>query len=225
MLEAKKNKWFEKIFAVYNRNLLNRRFDSLRVSGLKSLREIKREYPLVIYANHSSWWDGLVAFQISKTAGLDSFIMMEEKHLKKLFLFRRLGAFSVTRESPFKAVKSINYAVNLLKENSKRALWIFPQGEILPNDVRPLKFFTGLSKIILQAEYCYMQAIAMRYEFTGAYKPEIFVKINKPVLFDNKKQFSSKNLTKTLEENLTESLTELKVNVVNKQNKDFENII
>lgn len=225
MLEAKKSDWFEKIFAVYNRNLFRRRFESFQVSGLKFLPRTSREFPLIIYVNHSSWWDGLAAFQISKTASLDSFIMMEEKHLKKLFLFRRLGAFSVVRENRFEAAQSINYAVNLLREKTSRTLWIFPQGEILPNDIRPLKFFGGLSKIIQKLDFCFVLSIAIRYEFAGKYKPEAFLKIDKPIFFDNDKKFSRKAITKTLEENLTRTLDELKINIVNKDFKDFENII
>src|SRR5215210_7489129 len=99
MLEANKSLWFEKIFGVYNRNLFKRRFNSLQVSGLNLLKEKEDKTPLIIYANHSSWWDGLVAFQISFQCGLDSYIMMEEKHLKKLRLFRKLGAFSIVREN------------------------------------------------------------------------------------------------------------------------------
>ena len=98
MLTAKKSAVFERVFAVYNRNLLNRRFHSLNVCGLENLTERNAQLPLIIYANHSSWWDGLAAFEISRAARLDSYMMMEEKQLKKLFPFRLLGAFSVVRE-------------------------------------------------------------------------------------------------------------------------------
>nr|MBA3694670.1 acyl-phosphate glycerol 3-phosphate acyltransferase [Acidobacteriota bacterium] len=106
MLEAKKSRWFEKVFQIYNRNLLKRRFHSFRVLGLDSFVNVNSS---IIYANHSSWWDGLVAFEISKALRVDSFIMMEEKQLRNLFLFRKLGAFSVVRENSRQAVKSLNY--------------------------------------------------------------------------------------------------------------------
>src|SRR5215203_6294103 len=100
MLEANKSVIFERLFALYNRNLLKRRFYSLQVSGLDFLFNKNSNVPLIIYCNHSSWWDGLVAFQLSFETCLDSFVMMEEKHLRKLFLFRLLGAFSVVQEKP-----------------------------------------------------------------------------------------------------------------------------
>lgn len=225
MLEAKKSRWFEEIFAVYNRNLLKRRFHSLNVSGLDFLKSRNEKLPFLIYTNHSSWWDGLVAFEISRRTRLDSFIMMEEKHLKKLFLFRRLGAFSVVRENPREAAKSLNYAANLLKENSNRTLWIFPQGEILPNDKRPLKFYNGASRIVEKVEQISAVPLAMRYEFLGEFKPDIFVRIAAPQSISVDKNFDAKTLTKQFEQKLTEALDELKNDVLNDNLQNYKNIL
>jgi chlorobactene lauroyltransferase len=225
MLEANKSRWFEKIFAVYNRNLLKRRFHSLRVSGLEFLRKKDEKIPLIIYANHSAWWDGLVAFQISQAAALDSFVMMEEKQLRKLFLFRLLGAFSVVREKPRQAAESINYAAKLLKNNPERTLWIFPQGEILPNDSRPVSFYKGLSRIIEKVEKCSATSLAIRYEFLGEFKPEIFVKIGMPEIISTNSDFDAKKLTSELENQLTKILDDLKEDVLYQNSGNYKNLL
>ena len=224
MLEANKSLWFEKIFAVYNRNLIRRRFHSLQISGLNLLQNKDAGVPLIIFINHSSWWDGLVAFEIFQRAGLDSYVMMEEKQLKKLYLFRRLGAFSVVRENPRKAVESINYAVSLLKYSS-RALWIFPQGEILPNDLRPLNFYNGLARIIEKVGRVSVLPMAMRFEFVAEFKPEIFVKIGSAERFEKGINFDSRKTTQHSSARLTNLLDELKTDVINKNFSQFEQII
>ncbi len=225
MLEAAKNKSFEKIFAIYNQNLLKRRFHSIQVSGLDFLREKDRQLPLIIYANHSSWWDGLAAFQISYNTKLDSFIIMEEKQLRKLYLFRKLGAFSIIRENAREAYKSLNYAAELLKKNVNRTLWIFPQGEILPNDIRPLKFYNGLTKIVEKVGNCYVLPVAFRYEFLGNYKPEIFVQIGEPEIYKSCKNLPIKIGTQIFSEKLTVILDSLMQDVLNKNVNSFEKII
>jgi len=68
MLEARKNRVFEKLFAVYNANLLRRKFDSFLVSNLARLQRV-RNIPQVVVANHTGWWDGLVKFEISMNYG------------------------------------------------------------------------------------------------------------------------------------------------------------
>ncbi len=224
MLEAKKSAWFEKVFAVYNRNLIKRHFHSVEVSGLDFLRDKDAQIPLIIYANHSSWWDGLAAFSIFRQAKLDAFCLMEEKHLKKLFLFQRLGAFSIVRENGREAVKSINYAADLLKKTSGTLL-IFPQGEIVSNDARPIRFYTGLSRIIEKIGKVYVVPMAMRYEFLGEFKPQMFVKIASPELVEPDKNFTAKEKTEFFAERLTENLDKLKTDITNKNFKSFEKII
>ncbi len=220
MLEAKKSPWFEKVFQIYNRNLLKRRFHSFRVLGLDNFVNVNSS---IIYANHSSWWDGLVAFEISKALKADSYIMMEEKQLRNLFLFRKLGAFSVVRENPRQAVKSLNYAINLLKEEPFRTLWIFPQGEILPNDLRPLHFYNGLARIIERVGDCSIIPLAIRYEFLNEYKPEIFVKIGESENFNNL-GVDSKKLTRNFETSISQTLDGLKNDVVSSNFANYKKI-
>ncbi len=226
MLTAIKSKSFERLFAIYNRNLFKRRFHSLRVGGFGELRKLTTLAPLVIFANHSAWWDGLVAFEISRRVQSDSFIMMEERHLKKLFLFRGLGAFSVVREKPREAIKSIDYAAELLRGSSNRTVWIFPQGEILPNERRPLRFYNGLAKLVEKVGAVRVLPVAMRYEFLDNFKPEIFVKIGKTEEFvEADKNFNSKKLTARFTDNLTVLLNDLKSEIASGNLENYERVI
>jgi 1-acyl-sn-glycerol-3-phosphate acyltransferase len=225
MLEANKSRWAENLFAVYNQNLLRRRFHSFQVSGLRLLLENKKA-PTIIYANHSSWWDGLIAFHIARRTKSDSFIMMEEKQLADLFVFQKLGAFSVIRENSREAKRSIDYAVKILSDKPSRNLWIFPQGEILPNDTRPLEFYNGLAYIIKKIENCRIINISIRYEFLGAFKPDIFVKIDESPPIDSVlKTDKKKSISKLLAEQLTANLDRLKTAIINNQTADYQNII
>lgn len=224
MLEANKSRWFNEIYALYNRNLLKRRFNSLQVSNAKILKTIDRKIPLIIYANHSGWFDGIVAYQISRHFKLNFYVMMEEKQLKNLQLFRKLGAFSVVREKPREAIQSINYSANILSKNPDSVLWIFPQGEILPNDVRPLHFYNGISKIISKLDKCNTLGIAMRYEFLGNFKPEIFVSIGFFEQFSLDVQ-NKNNLSAHFAQNTEKLLNDLKSKIVTNDLANFQNII
>jgi 1-acyl-sn-glycerol-3-phosphate acyltransferase len=222
MLEARKNRLFEKIFTLYNRNLLRRRFNSLRVCGLENLK-LNQNIPLLAYANHSSWWDGLVMFEVSTYTEFEWFVMMEEKQLKKLFPFRWLGAFSVVRENPRQAFKSINYAAELMMKNPKTAILIFPQGEILPNDKRPMSFQHGAARIIEKVGKAVSLPIAMRYEFLGNFKPEIFLKIDKPEKIEAGE--NPKKITKTFEEKMTKLLDSLKLDILSNNLADYKDLL
>ncbi len=222
MLTAKKSRLFEKIFALYNRNLIKRRFHLYQVSGLDYLINKNPNIPLLIYANHTSWWDGLLAFEISRAARLDSFIMMDELNLRRFFLFQRLGAFSIFRG--FRGMKeSIKYSSDLMLANSTRTLWIFPQGEIVPYDFRPIHFYNGAARIVEKVGKCLTVPLAFRLEFTGEFKPEIFVKIGKPNLIEADKGFNSKSLTADFSKIMTLLLDELKYDVINRKTANYRN--
>jgi 1-acyl-sn-glycerol-3-phosphate acyltransferase len=151
--------------------------------------------------------------------------MMEEKHLRRFFLFRLLGAFSVVREKPKAALKSVNYAARLLKSNPNNTLWIFPQGEILPNDRRPLKFYNGLARIIEKVGKCSIASLSMRYEFMDEFKPRIFAKIGAPDNIDDSDCFDSKNLTRKMEARLTDNLDGLKSDIIDQNLTAYEKLL
>ena len=150
---------------------------------------------------------------------------MEEKQLRNLQFLRLLGAFSVVREKPRESIKSIDYAVKTLSEKKNRTLLIFPQGEILHNDIRPMRFFNGLSKIIENIGNCLICSAAIRYEFLGNYKPEIFISIGKSKKISFADKSVRKQITRELEKNLTNNLDSLKTLVKNNSLKEFENIL
>lgn len=147
------------------------------------------------------------------------------KNLKKLSIFRRLGAFSVVRENAREAVKSLNYAVNILKSKPAKTLWLFPQGEILVNDTRPIIFYNGVSKIVEKTGEVQVIPLALRFEFLDGYKPDIFIKIGKLHHFCVDDAFDSKKTTLNLANALTVDLDELKNSINNKKLGEFENLI
>ncbi len=224
MLKAKKSFWFEKLFAIYNRNLLERRFHSFQIQNLESLLSRDPKMPLIIYANHSSWWDGLILFEILKNLDFENYVLMEEKQLSKFRFFRRIGAFSIIREKPFEIKKSLKYAVELLSKGKNKTLLIFPQGEIIPNDRRPLKFFQGLIYLCERIPKCGLIPCSIRIEFLKEFKPEIFVKFGEISYFERTGKTERKFLTNRFEKILTENLNSLKTDIIENKIENFTRI-
>ncbi|MBA2340785.1 MAG: 1-acyl-sn-glycerol-3-phosphate acyltransferase [Pyrinomonadaceae bacterium] len=223
MITARKSRWFEKAFEIYNRNLLARRFRGLRVAGLHHLMKERACVPLVLYANHSSWWDGLVAFAISRYCKLDAYAMMEERQLREYPFHRKIGAFSVVREKPREALRSIHYASELLR-NTNRAVWIFPQGETQPNDARPLRLYTGAARIIERTGNLLAVPVAIRYEFLDDFKPEIFTRAGEPELIEGHRTHAKK-LTVHFQTSLTRTLDHIRSDVLASNLSDYKEII
>jgi 1-acyl-sn-glycerol-3-phosphate acyltransferase len=135
--------------------------------------------PLIVYLNHPSWWDGYLAFLLNRNVlhgRFQGYAMMEERQLRLYRFFSWSGAFSVHRQDARSALRSVAYIGRLLAERRDRSLYIFPQGEIAPNDRRPLEIFSGLARIARQAGGATLWPVALRYEFRGEQRPEAFIR-------------------------------------------------
>ncbi|MBK9184389.1 MAG: hypothetical protein IPM83_15075 [Ignavibacteria bacterium] len=79
--------------------------------------------PTIIVSTHGSWWDAVVTIVMSlRRYRLDADGMMEYRQLTKYRFFSRIGMFSVVREDPRSAVRSLHYAADRLRNTGSRTL-------------------------------------------------------------------------------------------------------
>jgi chlorobactene lauroyltransferase len=223
MIEARKSRLFEWIFLTYTRRILRRQFHRVSVGGLENIALIDRTRPFIFCCNHSSWWDGMIAFVLSKDLlRCDSFAMMEEKQMTRYRFFRKIGAFSVVRESPRQAVASMRYAASLFN-GPNVGLWIYPQGVMLPNDVRPLNLQQGAARIASMVRGVQFVPVAHRYEFLREQRPEALVLLGKPWTPDVSR--TPGEITSEIERGLTALLDSLRNSIVRNDLKGFSPLV
>ena len=175
MIEARHRPLFASAFALYTSLLLRRRFHAVWVRG--SLPDTRA--PLVVAAQHVGWWDPMLLFFLSRFRFSGThYTMMEEPNLRRLGFFRWLGAFGVDREDRANVVASLRYALARLQEPRAR-VWIFPQGRILPSDVRPIVCDPGAAWLAARAR-APLVAVAIRYDFLETQYPQAFVSFSPP---------------------------------------------
>ena len=212
MIPASKNRLIEPVFGRINRSMLKKHFHGLHCSGLEHVRTLDRSLPIILFGNHSCWWDGLIEFHLSREVlGVDAYLMMEERQMRRYRFFRWIGAFSVDRSSAREGVRSLRYAAELFTAPG-RALWIYPQGVMLPNDVRPLVFSSGVVRLLEMLPRAQVIAIAHRYEFLKDQRPDAFVTFGPPRLVEG--LTNGKSLLPVLQAELTALLDRLKKEIV-----------
>jgi hypothetical protein len=115
---------------------------------LGKLPENEATLPLLLLPNHSTWWDGFCIYLLNKKLfGRKAYLMMLEEQLSRYKFFSRLGAFSIEPRSVSNTRQSLRYAAEIIKQPSS-LLCIFPQGELLPWEKRPLGYKRGLEAIL-----------------------------------------------------------------------------
>lgn len=186
---ARTSKFWLKIadFAFYG--LLEKRFKALHYKGYENFLNRNEDYPTILFAPHSNWWDGIVAYTVcNRICKKEIRIMIEE--LNRFPIIRRGGGYSVNKKSPQSAMESLKYSVRVLKD-PKSVLYIFPQGVINPPNHRPLEFQSGLAYITQKAVKEYgkvnLLPVAVNYFFLRDNRPEVLVEIGENILFSEEK--------------------------------------
>lgn len=156
-------------------------FGTVRIRGLEELRAATREGPVLVVSNHTSWWDPLVAIVLcARVLEIDAYALMDAKNLRRLPFFAHVGAFGVDLDDRADGARAIRYAARLL-DAAGRVVWVFPQGRERPVTVRPLGFEPGAAAIARVARRARTVPIALRYEFAGRERPDLWIAIGAPV--------------------------------------------
>ncbi|GCE14009.1 lysophospholipid acyltransferase family protein [Tengunoibacter tsumagoiensis] len=207
---------------------LSKHFDRVYFRMEHELTPEHLQRPMIICANHFSWWDGYVAALLQKQLKLDGYLMMEEAQLKRYFFFRWIGCFSVDREHPRAAMQSLHYAARLFAEKPSRMVWIFPQGVIRPNDARPLTFFTGAAHLSRLAAPAYLYPLASRIEYMAEQRPNLFISMGSPLLITKESSAQPEFLKQTthqLETLVTAELDRLRADILSGELTNFTQLM
>jgi len=200
---------------------LQRNFAGIHVQGdLTALANDERS--TLYFANHVSSWDGTIANYISYMyLQQNSFIMALEQTMVPRTT--KAGLFSVNPLDRFSATQTLRYSVRLLREVPRCALWIFPQGTLLPFHKRPLRFQKGAAIIFSQVKEVRLVPVAFYYALIRHSKPEAFVRFGEPLNLVPDAHLSG--LTNQLEACLVENLDKLSNDLTNYNIHSFKTLI
>ncbi len=175
IIKADHKKYAHTIFAHYLNFILKQSFSSVRILG--DFFQAEPNKPLLVLANHSTWWDGFFIYHLNRLYWKKRYhVMMLEEQLLKYPFFRKVGAFSIKQDNTKNIISSLNYAAGLL-ENSDNLINIFPQGVLLPHYKRPLEFAKGTDYLMRStASDAHIILVAIRIEYLKEKKPYVFIK-------------------------------------------------
>ncbi len=169
-----------RLFTWYSRYYLRRHFNSLRVSRASAL-PVPADQPLVIYSNHASWWDPLVALLLSQEFLRHQrvFAPIDAVALASYGFFNRLGAFGVERDTRRGAGQFLRVARTILQQPGN-VLWLTPQSRFADARERPASFKAGIGHLPKQVAKLSFVPVAIEYVFWEERRPEILARFGEP---------------------------------------------
>lgn len=195
-------------FDRYVRSQLRKHFAATRLASASDVARWDRSLPTLLLANHTNWWDGLLALVVGRDLGLVGHVLMDAVNLQRYRAFRLAGALPIRRGSGRAAFADLMAAGACLRPGN--GLWIFPQGGRRPQGERPVGLERGPAALALAhggpLRIC---PVAFRYVYLGEQLPEAFAWLGQPRLLVPGQFASRRELAPLLERDLVASIDAL----------------
>ncbi len=170
MIKAAPDFWGRYFIRPYFQHRLRRAFHAAYFWGWEHWEDVLEDEPVLAFANHSGWWDGIVLIHLMERFPKRQFYCMME-HLPRYRFFRRLGAFSTSLVDRREAALSLRYTGRLLS-SPRSVVWIFPQGRLLPAS-EPFKASKGFKWLLRKYPKIKAVPLGLRYGFSKEERPVI----------------------------------------------------
>ena len=101
----------------------------------------------MLLANHFSWWDGFLMFQLNNLVFKRNFhVLVADEDYRNKWYLKYLGAFAANNKGK-DVLDTLTYAGKLLDEPENLVL-LFPQGKLYSNHVRSVAFEKGMMQLL-----------------------------------------------------------------------------
>ncbi len=163
------------------RGYFRRHFRAVRISNPQFLAQ-QTAGPVIVYANHSSWWDPMVSVLLAHRLlpRRNHYAPMDAAALERYGILKRIGIFGVDLHSVRGAARFLRTSLDLLARDG--VLWITPQGRFADSRERPLAFKPGLAALAARSPNgCTLVPLAIEYPFWNERLPETLLHFGKPV--------------------------------------------
>ena len=179
--------------------------------------------PIIIYGNHSSWWDPMLVILLGELLlpERQHFAPMDQRALDQYPILKKLGIFPVEMATSRGAVRFLATSETILKEGG--VLWLTPQGRFADPREFPLAFKPGLSALALRLPEVPLVPLAIEYTFWDERLPETLLHFGAP--HHVSAEVSTANATRELEDAMANGLLALQAAAITRDASQFETLI
>jgi 1-acyl-sn-glycerol-3-phosphate acyltransferase len=177
------------------------------------------EGPLIVYGNHSSWWDPMVSVLLGEILLPERrhYAPMDAAALRRYPILGKLGMFGVEMSSPRGAAGFLRTSRAILE--SRGVVWITPQGRFVDPREAVLGFKPGLEALVGRVPGVRAVPLAIEYTFWDERLPETLLRVGEAVVG------GAETTTAELEAALGKVMAELKVASLARDARAFEVLV
>jgi 1-acyl-sn-glycerol-3-phosphate acyltransferase len=168
------------LFSIYLRWYLRRHFHAVRVANVGRISP--QAFPLILFGNHASWWDPLIAMLLGQTIlpDRDHYAPMDAIALEHYGIFRPMGFFPVDNRTARGAAQLLRAGEKIFSRPGS-VLWMTPESQFQDVRKRPVVFRSGIGAVISRMGRLTTVPVAVEYVYWNERLPEVLVNIGEPL--------------------------------------------
>lgn len=155
----------------------------LYVRALGTPARIANDRPVLLVANHVSWWDGFLLRDVQRAIrprGTLCAVALEREVTTHLAL-RMMGCIGMDPGSPASILRAVRAVAARRGAPHDTVFAYFPQGRIAPSFARPLAFRRGIDVFVRAIAPVTVLPVALHIEPMARAAPTAFVSVGDPL--------------------------------------------
>lgn len=222
--------WFQNGFLRFLRGYLRRHFHAIAVerSGMPSAERLCGDLstPLIVYCNHPSWWDPLMAHfindQLMKPRQM--YAPIDASALQRYQVFEKLGFFGVELSSTRGAADFLRTTAELFARPAT-ALWLTPEGRFADARDHEAELMPGLAHLCQKQAAGLVVPLSLEYVFWEERLPECLFRFGDLVSLSDHPERTKAEWAEDLAGRLRDNQRQLAKLAIARSAEPFENLL
>lgn len=179
--------------------------------------------PIVIFGNHTSWWDPMLVVLLGELLlpERQHYAPMDGRALDQYPILRKLGIFPIEMATPRGAARFLSTSEAVLQGGG--VLWLTPQGRFADPREFPLAFKPGLGALALRIPEASLVPLAIEYPFWDERLPEALLHFGEALRVTP--EVTTSQATRELEDALTTCMLALQTASISRDPAQFQTLL
>ena len=155
--------WFQSGFHAFLRPFLKRHFHAVAIDRESRFESLDESAPLIVYGNHPSWWDPLIAHFLNRTLFPERqfYAPIDADALQQYRVFGKLGFYGVNMDTTSGAAAFLKQSTAILGARERTAIWITPEGRFSDARDHSPELMPGLAHLCNRLSEGYVLPLAI----------------------------------------------------------------
>jgi hypothetical protein len=224
-------KWLVDGFLYFSSRMVAKQFQSfaIQVNGAE-LDRIPPTTPVVVFANHASWWDPISASLIRQKyfSNRIFYAPIDADALKNYRIMAELGFYGL-KLNTIRGAADFLATTQVILQTPNSALFITPEGKFTDVRDHSPELMPGLSHLVSKVPEIVFVPLALEYGFWDESRPQIFAKLGDAIHCDHRKhaetELNKSQWNELLTQRLRQTQTELASSVIQREGSAFQYVI